>query len=145
MPLRRLIASICFLAGPACAAQPCAQTLPALRDLIADPLFPLQWNETSMDDGKPLLFSILERDGALFLRFVKTGEGLWAEGVVSVCPKGGALEARLLASSVHVGPAANWLMRSILRRGGHFSLARAGKRQLHVATTGWSAVFVSAE
>jgi hypothetical protein len=145
LPLRRLIASLCFLAGPAFAGAPCAQTLPALRDLLADPLFPLEWNETSMDDGKPMLFSILERDGALFLRFVKKGEGLWAEGVVSVCPKGAALEARLAGPGIHIGPAANWMVRSMLRGGAHLSLTRMGQAHLRVATPGWNAVFVSAE
>lgn len=41
-----------------------------------------------MDDGKPLLLTIMEKDGLLFLRLVKSGEGLWAEGACTVCRNG---------------------------------------------------------
>lgn len=58
----------------------CAATIADLRTLVADASFPLRWEETSMADGKPLIVSIMEKDGSILLGFVKTGEGLWAEG-----------------------------------------------------------------
>lgn len=44
-----------------CHASPCAATISDLRGLLADQAFPLKWRETTMDDGKPLVLSILER------------------------------------------------------------------------------------
>ncbi len=38
-----------------------------------------------MGDGKPLVVSILERNGALFLEFIKTREGLWAQSEGRIC------------------------------------------------------------
>ena len=34
-------------------SQPCAATLSELRNLLDDQTFPLKWEETTMDDGKP--------------------------------------------------------------------------------------------
>ena len=41
----------------------CAATVPELRVLLGDPAFSLQWEEITMDDGKPLRVSIQEKDG----------------------------------------------------------------------------------
>src|SRR5712664_4093259 len=79
------------LAGECHASPPCAKTIDDLRALLADQSFPLKWHETTMDDGKPLVLSILERDGALFLEFVKTDEGLWAESAGTLCLNGADL------------------------------------------------------
>lgn len=48
-----------------------------------------------MEDGKPLLVSIHEKKGALFLEFIKTQEGLSAESVGVIC-KTGALKHRTM-------------------------------------------------
>src|SRR5258706_6927665 len=90
------------------AASSCASTIAGLRSLLADESFALEWRETTMDDEKPLVLSVLERDGILFLVFVKTGEGLWAEGAALVCRDGEALEANLPSQNLKVGPAAGW-------------------------------------
>lgn len=95
-----------------------------------------------MDDGRPLVLSILEREGSLFLRFVKTEEGLWAEGVIAICAKGPALEARFTPERLRVGPAAHWAMRLVLANGADFTMTRPGGSQLRLATTGWSGTFV---
>ena len=121
---RNILYSLILLAGPCHAAAPCAATLRELRALFADPAFPLAWRETGMDDGKPLLLSIGERDGALFVAFVKSGEGLWAEGATVVCRNGNDFD-------VQVGSRSS------------FTLTRVGTDQLLVATLLWTGKFSS--
>ena len=94
-----------------------------------------------MDDGKPLVLSILERNGTLFLAFVKTGEGLWAEGAGIVCTNGSDVEARFVNEEVRTGPAANWATRYALTNGAQFTLTKLGSQQLRIATAGWSGTF----
>jgi hypothetical protein len=133
-----------WLIGECRASPPCAATISDLRALLADQSFPLQWHETTMDDGKPLVLSILERNGSLVLEFVKTGEGRWAESASIVCLKAGAdLEARFAQGQVRLGPAANWAMQYTLANGGKFTLTKLGAEQLRIATTGWSGTFSS--
>jgi hypothetical protein len=139
----RFLLPLMLLAGECHAAPPCADTIIALRALLIDQAFPLRWYETSMDDDKPLVLSIVERNGLLFLEFVKTGEGLWAESASVLCLKGESLEARFASEQVRLGPAANWAMRLTLPKGGQFTLTRMGDEQLRVATTGWSGTFSS--
>ncbi len=142
----RLLLSLLLFAGTCQAtAAPCAHTIVALRALVADPSFPLQWTETSMDDGRPLVLSIRERNGALFIEFMKTDEGLWAEGASVVCPSGAAFEVRIPANQIRVGPAASWLVQYALSGGGQFTLTKMGARQLQVATPGWSGTFLSGD
>lgn len=128
------------LATPSQAAPPCANTLTALRALVLDPAFPLQWRETGIDDGKPLLLTLAERDGALHLRFAKSGEGLWAEGMVSVCGSGAALSARFDAGRMRFGEAAPWIIR--YSHGTEFTLVRLGAA-MRVAGTGWGSNFAA--
>ena len=42
--------------------------------MLNDQTFPLTWEETTMNDGKPLIVSIQENNGNLFLHFNKTRE-----------------------------------------------------------------------
>ena len=67
------------LNGEAHASPTCAATVGELGVMLGNHIFPLQWEETTMDDGKPLVMSIVENNGSLFMEFTKTGEGLWAE------------------------------------------------------------------
>lgn len=138
-----LLLPLLFFAGACQAASPCAESIAALRELVADPSFPLQWTETSMDDGKPLVLSIRERNGSLFVVFTKTHEGLWAEGTSIVCRKGLGYDVRIAADQIRVGPAANWLIQYTLSSGGLFTLTRLGAEQLQVATPGWSGKFLA--
>lgn len=124
----------------------CATTLAQLRILWTDPALPLRWEETSMDDGKPLVVTIAEEGGTLHLQFVKTGEGLWAESAAAICPaKDGALETRFSRDQIKVGPAAGWLMRQSLGVGGRFTLSRLPNGQLRIATRGWKGQFAAAK
>ena len=125
------------------AAPDCVTTLSDLRTLLADRRDSLQWVETTMDDGKPLLVSIVERRGVLALEFIKTGEGLWAEGSGAVCSVGVNFEISFGRDQLRMGAASGWLLRSLLGQGGKFTLTRLGADQLRIATSGWSGTFVS--
>ena len=95
-----------------------------------------------MDDGKPLVVSIIERNGALSLEFIKTGEGLWAEVSGVVCKAGGDLEVRMAKEQVNLGPAANWMLSLALANGGVFTMRRRVSNQWQIETQGWSGRFV---
>lgn len=123
------------------ASQTCAATISELRVMLADQAFPLIWEETSMDDGKPLVVSIREKNGNILLEFIKTREGLWAESAGVICKTGTDIETRFAGKDVRLGPAANWVLRYALGDGGKFTLTRMGPEQLKIATSGWSGVF----
>lgn len=121
--------------------QTCASTISELRVMLSDQTFPLKWEETSMDDGNPLVVSIRENNGYLFLEFIKTREGLWAESAGVICKIGTDLEARFTGEQIRLGPAANWVLRYALGKGGKFTLTKFGSEQLRIATSGWSGNF----
>ena len=136
---------LCLLAlagADALAAPACVTSLNELRNVIGDQRASLQWEETSMNDGKPLVVSIFESQGALVLEFIKTKEGLWAEGTGAVCGSGANLEISFDKNQLRMGPASGWLLRSLLGQGGQFTLTRLGSDQLRIATSGWSGTFV---
>ncbi len=123
------------------ASQPCAATVSELGAMLGVQAFPLKWKETTMDDGKPLVMSIVDSNGSIFLEFTKTEEGLWAESPVVVCKSGTDFEARFSGKQIHLGSAANWVLRYALKNGGKFTLTKLGSEQLRVATSSWSGVF----
>jgi len=123
-------------------AAPCANSVDELRALLGDPAFPLAWEETSMADARPLLVTLDERAGGLFVSFVKSGEGLWAEGMATLCRSGGQAEMRFKSGLLRVGPAAGWLLRQALEGGAAIALQPASARELHIGTVGWSGRFV---
>ncbi len=125
-------------------AAACVSTVDALKAMLDDPAFPLQWDETTMDDGLPLRVAISEQHGVMSVAFVKTGKGLWADITGEVCQGGQALEIRFSAKQIRFGPAASWVLRYVLGDGGKFTLKRLSARQLEVATTGWSGLFAPA-
>ena len=126
----------------AMAAPSCVTSINELRNVLGDQRALLQWEETSMNDGKPLVVSIFESQGALVLEFIKTKEGLWAEGTGAVCGSGANLEISFDKNQLRMGPASGWLLRSLLGQGGKFTLTRLGADQLRIATSGWSGTFV---
>jgi hypothetical protein len=134
---------ISLLCADVFASSGCIASLAELRKVLGDQRAKLQWEETSMNDGKPLVVSIFEGNGALVLEFVKTAEGLWAEGTGAVCSNGADLEIRFERDQLRLGPASGWLLRSLLGQGGKFTLTRLGADQLRIATTGWSGTFVA--
>ncbi|HVE54332.1 MAG TPA: hypothetical protein VNB23_13200 [Ramlibacter sp.] len=144
--MRLAAALLLFLAShPVAAALPaCAATVDGLRALLQDPAFPLTWEETTMADARPLLVTLDERDGALHLSIHKTGEGRWAAGHARVCGDASGLEARYDAASLHVGPAAGWLLRQGLQAGAAVTLRRLPAGELRIGTVGWSSRFAPA-
>ncbi|MFH1819033.1 MAG: hypothetical protein ABIK08_13110 [Pseudomonadota bacterium] len=127
--------------GEAHASPTCAATVGELGVMLGNPVFPLKWEETTMDDGKPLVMSIVENHGALFMEFTKTGEGLWAESRGVICKTGTDFEARFSGEQIRLGPAASWLLRLALKNGGKFKLTKFGSDQLRIATSSWSGIF----
>lgn len=136
-------AALLLLAAQAHAATDCARGAAALRRLAGEGAFPLHWVEAGMDDGKPLHLDLelAERDGALHLRFNKTGEGLWAEGAGSVCKAADGLQVRFEPGQLRAGPAAGWLLRQWLRDGGPLAVARPSPATLEVRAPGWRGRF----
>jgi len=118
---------------------PCVTTLEGLKLLADDPSFPLRWEEASMSDGKPLVVSIMEKHGTLFLEFMKTREGLWAEGEAVICRGSADLEARI--GQTRMGPAAHWILRQSVGQARSFTLSRHTSGHLQIATLGWSGTF----
>lgn len=102
----------------------------------------MQWQETTMDDGKPLMVTIADSNGALSVAFVKTGRGPWANITSSICRAGEAMEIRFTGDQIRFGPAASWILRYVLSSGGQFTLTQTGAQQMRVSTTGWSGLFV---
>ena len=94
-----------------------------------------------MTDGKPLIVSITEKDGSIFLEFVKAREGLWAEGAAVICKSNTDLEARMKKGRIRVGPAAHWILRHSIGQDGTFVLSRLATGQLRIATPGWHGSF----
>ena len=121
--------------------QICAATISELRVMLGEQKFPLKWEETTMDDGKPLVVSIVENNGSLFLEFIKTSEGLWAQSPGVICKAGADLEAQFTGEQIRLGPAATWVLRLALRNGGKFTLSKFGSDQLRIATSGWKGTF----
>lgn len=121
----------------------CISNVADLKELLKDQTFSLKWEETTMDDGKPLLVSIVEKNGGLSVEFVKTSKGLWADISGAVCQTDKDLEIRFTGEQIHFGPAASWILRYALGNGGVFTLTRIDDKQMRVATTGWSGVFAA--
>ncbi len=137
-----LLMLLCSWRSSVLAAPDCVTTISELRAMLADRRDSLQWVETTMDDGKPLVVSIVERHGSLVLVFIKTHEGLWAEGTGAVCSAGADFEIRFAKDQLRMGPASGWLLRSLLGQGGTFTMTRLGANQMRIATSGWSGTFV---
>ena len=122
----------------------CAASLSDFSRLLGNTALARHWVEVSMDDGKPLLVALGERDGRLSLEFVKTGAGLWAEISGVICPAGNDLELRVAREQIRFGPASHWTVRAMLANGGVFALRPGVRDQLHIETQGWSGRFVPA-
>jgi hypothetical protein len=146
MYLKLLLPCIALLTSLNCAggeAPACAGTIHELRLIVGDQYFPLNWEETTMDDGRPLSVTIMERGGLLLMEFNKTGEGLWAQSKGTICKVDSGLEATFTGEQIRLGPAANLMLRLAIGNGGKFTLTRFGPAQLRIATIGWKGDFSS--
>jgi hypothetical protein len=102
--------------------------------------------ETTADDGKPMNIRISEREKQLHLTFEKTKEGIWAEGLTTVCfdKKEKQLEASLSKKNISLGKAAPWLVRLSLSGGATFGLSPQNDGAVLISTVGWKGRFVPA-
>ena len=133
------------MSSHALAPQKCVSTLTDLKQWLTAPDFSLHWEETTMDDGKPLMVTISENSGALSVAFVKQTQGLWANISGEICQNDKDLEIRFTGQQIHFGPAASWVLRYVLGGGGKFTLTRLDAKTMRVATTGWSGIFAQVE
>lgn len=132
---------ILFLISFQLNAKTCATDLKSFRALFGDENFPLLWNETTADDGKPLIVKISEENNKLFLQFVKTNEGLWAEGTADVC-RDEDIVASISKDQIKLGKAAHWAIKMSMSGGAKFKLKLLRKDCLKISTVGWSGEFV---
>lgn len=119
----------------------CASDLSSFRKIMGDESFPLLWRETTADDGKPLIVKISEEKGKLFLQFVKTKEGPWAEGTSDIC-RDQEIVASISKDQIRLGKAAPWILRMSMKSGAKFKLRKIKKYLLEISTFGWSGEFV---
>jgi hypothetical protein len=146
MSFKSFLTLVTLLTSLNCAAleaPACAGTLGELRSLLGDQTFSLYWEETSMDDGRPLSVSILERGGLLLIEFNKTGEGLWAQSSAAICKMEAGFQTTFTRDQIRLGPAANLMLHLAIGNGGKFTLSRSGPGQLRIATSGWKGDFSS--
>lgn len=127
------------------APEKCIHTVAELKQLFSDQAFALKWEETTMDDEKPLVVSIFEKNGALSVAFVKSTKGLWASISGDICKVDTGLEIRFTGEQIHFGPAASWVLRYVLGKGGVFQLTKISAKQMRVATSGWDGIFIPVE
>lgn len=122
----------------------CAGTFAEVGALLGRQGFARAWREVSMNDGKPLVLRIVGDGAALRLAFVKTDEGLWAEGPVHICVRGARVKAEVAGEQLKVGPAAGWAVRQMLAAGAIFELTPLRESgRLRISAGGWSGDFES--
>lgn len=122
-------------------AATCASDLSTFRKIMGNESFPLLWRETTADDGKPLIVKISEEKGKLFLQFVKTKEGPWAEGTADIC-KDKDIVASISKEQIRLGKAAHWVLKMSMKGGAKFTLKMIKDDVLKISTFGWSGEFV---
>jgi len=122
-------------------ASTCATDISSFRKIMGNDSFPLLWRETTADDGKPLIVKISEEKGKLFLQFVKSKEGLWAEGTADIC-KNEEIIASISKEQIRLGKAAHWILKMSMKGGAKFKLNMITDNVLKISTFGWSGEFV---
>lgn len=124
------------------AAKECAKNFSSFKLMTKDPEFPMNWIETTANDGKPLKVDISERNEVLHLEFNKTKEGLWASGTADICLVDGVLKASISKDQIKLGEAAPWVLRMSMKGGADFKLEKIKPGVLKISTFGWSGEFI---
>lgn len=119
----------------------CATDIKSFRALLADEDYPLLWEETTADDGKPLIVKISELGGKLHLEFDKTKEGPWAQGTADIC-KDEDIVASISKEQIKLGKAAHWAIKMSMKGGAKFKLQKLKPLVLKISTFGWSGEFI---
>lgn len=130
-----------LILSSAALAKDCATDITSFRKLFSDANYPLVWEETTADDGKPLIVTISEKDGKLFLEFDKTREGLWASGTADIC-KEEEIVADISKEKIKLGKAAHWVLKMSMKDGAKFTLTKLKPLVLKISTFGWKGEFV---
>lgn len=138
--LRLVLGSLAMMAATAAHAT-CATSVAELRAVLQDPFFPLVWEETETRDPRPLLVTLDDRPGGLFISF-RTSEGLLAEGPARICQVEDRVEARFLREGLQLGPSASLLLKTALRAGAAVRLQRTGEERMRIGSFGWTGEFV---
>ncbi len=123
-------------------AKTCAHDIKTFQKLFGDEAYPLHWEETTADDGKPLIVKITETKGTLFLEFMKTKEGLWASGSADICGDNDEISAAISKEQIKLGKAAHWAIKMSMKNGAKFTLTKLKPLVLKISTFGWSGEFV---
>lgn len=135
------LASQFLLSDIALATPDCTQEKTGLTRFLGKEFHPL-WVETTANDGKPLLVEMSTKGEKLYFTFNKTNEGIWAEGLVSVCKEKKDLVVKISKKDIKIGPKAPRVLRWSMGSGAKFKLRLKDERNLHVSTFGWSGDFI---
>lgn len=119
----------------------CVTDIRSFRKLFNDDSYPLVWEETTADDGKPLVVKISELNAKIFLEFDKTREGLWASGTADIC-RDDEIVASISKEQIKLGKAAHWVIRMSMKNGAKFKLRKLKPHVLKISTFGWSGEFI---
>lgn len=122
-------------------ASGCAYDLNSLSSVFDVSGFSTRWTEVGASDGQPLLLTISQGDGSLFLQFVKSGQGTWVAGEASICGGGGSATATISADQVTVNNLP-WAVKLVMGDGASFNLrVTPDGRQLSISGGGWTGRF----
>lgn len=123
-------------------AADCTQNKAGLTALLQGKEFYPSWKETTADDGKPLLIEMSTKGDKLYFVFDKTKEGIWAEGLISVCKEKNELVVKISKEDIKVGSKAPRVIRWTMSSGATFKLQLKDEQHLHVSTFGWKGDFI---
>ena len=128
----RWIVCVMMLAGPTLAQAECFSTI---REIKANNVR-TRWQETTENDGKPLVITIADGANGLVYSARKAG-AVWLTGNVSVCRTGGSTEITLknTKATSNVPMLARLALPS--RQSGHIT-----NNQIRLKGGGWSGTFV---
>ncbi|MBY0452617.1 MAG: hypothetical protein K2P92_06245 [Bdellovibrionaceae bacterium] len=124
------------------ATEGCASDTEELTALIGHE-FHTNWNETSADDGKPMMLRITEQADKLHIVFEKTRDGVWGSGDIEVCKKGSKYE--IVSTAMRAGRGAPMLVRGMMNGNQKFNLQINSNSSIRVWRSGWAGNFESAE
>lgn len=119
----------------------CVNDIASFRKMFGDEKYPLEWIETTADDGKPLVVTISEKENKIFLEFNKTKEGLWASGTADIC-KDEEIVADIRKDQIKLGKAAHWVLKMSMKNGAKFTLTKLKPLVLKISTFGWKGEFI---
>ena len=119
----------------------CVRDREGFRNLLQGREFPGEWIETSANDGKPLVIRMSSTQEQLYFVFDKTREGVWAEGLISICPEKNELVVKIAAEDIKLSKSTPTLVRWAMKKGATFRLKMKSETEMQVSTSGWKGNF----